>query len=350
MEIYPWQQEIWHQIQARKGNLPHALLLQGRAGIGKFAFGQLLAQGLLCESPLDSGLPCEKCAACGWFAQGSHPDYRLLEPEALSQAGDTSDDSQDSDAEGQKSTGKKASNQIKISQVRDLTDFVNLSTHRSGMRVIVIRPAEALNANTANALLKTLEEPPPHTLFLLISHQSQRLLPTIRSRCQKLDMPLPATEASINWLRSQGAVNAELCLRQAGGAPLAALDLCNEDYQQSRKTFVDQISRPKSFDPMLVAESYQKTDLPTLLNWLQKWVHDLVSLKLTGEILYHPDFANNLQLLCKSANLSELLAYQRELVATQRVIGHPLNALLLLESLFLSYANIFEAGKELTHG
>ena len=348
MLLYPWQETIWQQIQNRKANMPHAVLLQGRAGIGKFNFARTLAQGLLCESPLDSGLPCEKCGACGWFSQGNHPDYRQIEPEAMAQASEAGDDLQETDTDAQKSSGKKASSQIKVSQIRELADFVNLSTHRSGMRVILIHPAEALNINTANALLKTLEEPPPHTLFIVITHQAHRLLPTIRSRCQKLDMPLPANELAVAWLKGQGVKNPALCLAQASNAPLAALDLSVESYQGARKVFVDEISKPKQFDPLQAAENYQKEELSMVVNWLQKWVYDLISYKLTGEIQYHPDFADNLQDLSKSVNLNILLAYQRELAATQRMINHPLNPLLLLESLFLSYANIFELGA--THG
>lgn len=342
--LYPWQKNTWQQLQDRKASLPHAILLQGRAGIGKYDFARTLAQGLLCESPLDSGLPCEKCGACGWFSQGNHPDFRQIEPEALSQAAESDDETQEQDADAQKSAGKKASIQIKVSQVRELADFVNLSTHRSGMRVILLHPAEALNINTANALLKTLEEPPPHTLFILITHQSHRLLPTIRSRCQKLDMPLPENELALGWLKEQGVKNAQLCLAQASNAPLAALELSVESYQNARNAFIGEISKAKAFDPLLAAENYQKSELPVVVNWLQKWVYDLISFKLTGEIQYHPDFADNLQDLSKSVNLSILLAFQRELAATQRVINHPLNPLLMLENLFLSYASIFELG------
>ncbi|TCV90074.1 DNA polymerase III subunit delta' [Sulfurirhabdus autotrophica] len=344
MTLYSWQKEIWHRIQSRKDNLPHAILLQGRTGIGKFTFARLLAQGLLCESPLNDGLPCGQCAACGWFEQMNHPDYRLIESEALSQASGGSDDKSESSVgvDESKAAGKKASNQIKVSQVRELLDFVNLSTHRSGMRIILVHPAESLNINTANALLKILEEPPPKTLFILITHQPQRLLPTIRSRCQKLDMPLPEKSLAIDWLTGQGVDDPALCLAQAGGAPLAALELSNATYQQSRKTFVGEMSELKQFDPLAAAERYQKIELTLVMNWLQKWIYDLLSFKMAGEVLYHPDFAKNLQELAKTVNLSALLNYQRELIATQRVVNHPLNALLLLESLFLSYADIFE--------
>ena len=346
MSLYNWQKETWQRILNRKDNLPHALLLQGRTGIGKFTFAKLLAKGLLCESPLEDGLPCGQCAACGWFEQMNHPDYRLIESEALSQASSSNDEKQESaaDSDEPKSASKKASSQIKVSQVRDLLDFVNLSTHRSGMRIIVVHPAESLNINTANALLKILEEPPAHTLFILITHQPQRLLPTIRSRCQKLDMPLPEKSLAIDWLSEQGVGDPALCLAQAGGAPLAALELSSESYQQSRKAFVSEMSELKNFDPLAVAERYQKLELPLVMNWLQKWVYDLLSFRMAGEVLYHPDFAKNLQELSKNVNLLALLNYQRELIATQRVVNHPLNALLLLESLFLSYADIFEPG------
>ena len=344
MALYPWHSDVWQQLQKRRTNFPHAILLQGRAGIGKFNFARTLAQGLLCESPLASGLPCESCGACGWFAQGNHPDFRQIEPEALAQSVEASEQPKDQDIEESKSAGKKASIQIKVSQVRELADFVNLSTHRNGMRIIIIHPAEALNINTANALLKTLEEPPPGTLLILITHQAHRLLPTILSRCQKVDMPLPANELAMDWLTERGVKNAKLCLAQASNAPLAALDLSIDSYQSARKAFVADISQAKAFDPLQAAESYQKAELFLVVNWLQKWVYDLVSFKLTGEVQYHPDFADNLQDLSKSVNLSVLLDFQRELAATQRVINHPLNPLLLLESLFLSYSNIFELG------
>jgi DNA polymerase-3 subunit delta' len=177
--IYSWQNDIWRRLMSTKATLPGALLLQGRGGIGKFHLAYTLAQSLLCESPLDSGEPCEHCGSCHWFKIGGHPDFRLLEPEAQSTAAESTGETDQG-----KAADKKVSQFITVAQIRELADFVNLTTHRNGLRIILVHPAETMNVHAANALLKTLEEPPPGTLFILVSHQSQRLLPTVRSRCQ----------------------------------------------------------------------------------------------------------------------------------------------------------------------
>ena len=218
--------------------------------MGKLDFARALAQGLLCETPLPSGEGCGQCLACGWLAQGNHPDFRSVEPEALADNGD--------EGEGK---GKKPSRQILIEQVRELAGLVNLSTHRNGMRVILIHPAEAMNVNAANALLKTLEEPPPHTLIILISHHAQSLLPTVRSRCRKVDFAVPPLEQSMNWLRAQGVADPAPLLAQAGNAPLAALALAADESQEVRRGFLTQLARPQALDPLGLAEKSEKMEL-----------------------------------------------------------------------------------------
>ncbi len=152
-------------------------LLQGRAGIGKLVFAEALAASLLCESPQTDGLACGQCLSCGWLEQGNHPDFRLITPE----------DKIETDESGAEKSKKR--NHILVDQIRGIADMVGLSSHRQGMRVVLLHPAEALNLESANALLKMLEEPPAGMVFVLVSHQPQRLLPTIRSRCHKVTMP-----------------------------------------------------------------------------------------------------------------------------------------------------------------
>src|SRR5262249_31352913 len=149
---------VWEKLQARRQRLPHALLITGQRGLGKYALAKEFAAGLLCEDPGTDGRACGRCLACGWVAQGNHPDFRPLQPDALAEAENEAEDGK-----------KKASQQITIEQVRGLDDFFNIGTHRSGLRVILVYPTEAMNRNTANALLKSLEEPSPGTLFLLVS-------------------------------------------------------------------------------------------------------------------------------------------------------------------------------------
>ncbi|HUX25456.1 MAG TPA: DNA polymerase III subunit delta', partial [Burkholderiales bacterium] len=164
-----------------RDKLPHALLFHGRAGIGKLHLAQVLAQSLLCENRSDIGLACGTCPACAWFTSGNHPDFRLVQPEVLAPA------QEDGEAgEGGEEGKKKPSKQIKIEQIRALSDFLNVGSHRNGYRVVLIYPAESMNPGSANALLKSLEEPSSGVVFLLISHQPSKLLATVRSRCHAL--------------------------------------------------------------------------------------------------------------------------------------------------------------------
>ena len=202
--IYPWQTDDWSRLQQLRAHWPHALLLHGQAGIGKLRFAQHLAQGLLCESAMSNGEPCGTCAACNWFTQGNHPDYRIVLPEALAAeagfanaaaADEKAEKADKADDEGGKKT-RTPSKEIKIEQVRALLDFVGVGSHRGGQRVVVLYPVEALNVAAANALLKTLEEPPAGVVFLMVSARIDRLLPTIISRCRQWPMTTPSADAA----------------------------------------------------------------------------------------------------------------------------------------------------------
>jgi len=183
---------VWKGLLARRERLPHSLLLVGQKGLGKFELARQFAASLLCEQPQVDGLACGKCLACNWYSQGNHPDFRLLQPDALADEGEVEDGK------------KKPSQQITIDQVRGLDDFLIIGTHRAGLRIILVNPAEAMNRNTANALLKTLEEPAPATLFLLVSNEPLRLLPTIRSRCQVVPIAVPQPALAERLLAADG--------------------------------------------------------------------------------------------------------------------------------------------------
>ena len=149
--------KVWTGLQARREKLPHALLFVGQKGLGKFALARQFAASLLCEAPRSDGQACGTCLACNWYGQGNHPDFRLLQPEAM-------EDQPEAD-EGK----KKPSQQITIDQVRALDEFLNVGTHRGGLRIVIVNPTEAMNRSTAIALIKTLEQPAPSTIFLMIS-------------------------------------------------------------------------------------------------------------------------------------------------------------------------------------
>lgn len=212
--VLPWHIDAWAQIisQQRHQRLAHAYLINGLPGSGRYQFARALAARMLCTEPLgDRPSPgehettaCGRCRQCLLFNTGNHPDVLDITPD-----------------EGKKS--------IKIEQIRLISRVVNQTSNQSGaIKVIVIRPAEALGIAAANALLKNLEEPPGRTLFLLISEPGAQMLPTIRSRCQPLPLPPASTEQGMTWLSghsSAASEELESALSLASGAPLQALGL-----------------------------------------------------------------------------------------------------------------------------
>lgn len=217
--LYSWHQGLWGSLRNRfSEGLPHALLIHGPEGVGKLAFAEHLAQSMLCEGEDLAQAPCGQCAGCRWFASDSHPDYRRVEPEALVRQ--TAFESEDH-VESAPRSGKPSS-EIKIDQIRALDGFLGVVSHRAGRRVALIHPAEAMNANAANALLKALEEPPGQAHFILVSHRPARLLATVRSRCVAVPIGVPDRGVAEDWLASQGVREGSRWLAYAGGAPVRA--------------------------------------------------------------------------------------------------------------------------------
>ena len=203
----PWLQRYGQQMAAAlaQGTLAHAWLLQGTQGIGKHLLAEHLAQLMLCAAP-QHDQPCGHCRSCQLIAAGTHPDKIMLEQE-------------------------EAGKPIKIDAVRDLVTQLQLTPQVAKRKIVLIDPAEAMNVNAANALLKTLEEPPGAAILLLISHAPGRLLATIRSRCQKLQIAPPAQASLETWLQEQtgkGADEVRATLLQ-NTAPLAAYAAMTEE-------------------------------------------------------------------------------------------------------------------------
>lgn len=314
--------------------LPHALLLYGRQGVGKLAFAQALAYALLCERPNEDGFACGTCLSCGWLAQGSHPDFRLIEPE------DRTDNEHEASGEDASVKAKKKSRFIVVDQIRSLGDVVGLSAHRHGLRVIVLHPAESLNPNAANALLKMLEEPPPAVLFILITHQLQRLLPTIRSRCHKIAMPVPAKRDSEAWLAEQGIAAPAFSLAFAGGAPLTALEADSAAVREEVESLTIHLAQGARIDPLAVG--WGRGDYATAIDILQKWSYDLMSARLSGQVRYYPERLSSLQAMAKSVDLRHLLEFHNKLAGARSQTAHSLNTELQLEALLLHYAQLFQ--------
>jgi DNA polymerase-3 subunit delta' len=336
--MYPWQQAAWTQLQQMRERLPHAILFYGPAGIGKADFMETFAQALLCENVRPDGHACGACASCGWFAQNNHPDYRRVRPEALEDEPGGEAEEGAEPASKSKST-KAPSKEIKIEQVRGLADFMNISTHRQGLRVVVLYPAESLNMPASNALLKTLEEPPPGTVFLLASNSLDRLLPTILSRCRKFALPMPGHDEALAWLKEQGVQDADSWLREQGGAPLAALAEAEAGSREDMEALLHFLANPAVDGALRAAEKLSKASLPALVAWQQRWLYDVMSVKLSGRIRYYPRYQRELAALAgrvQTANLNRAIKAAGE---RRAVADHPLSAKLFVEDMLLEYTS-----------
>lgn len=335
MHLYPWQVDSAQRLLSLRSQLPHAILLHGRAGLGKYALAQAFAQLLLCENKTaETGEPeraCGVCSSCHWFALGNHPDLHLLQPSVLDEADDAG-------------TERKKSAWISVEQVRHAIDFLQLSSHRNGLRIVLINPAETMNAAAANALLKTLEEPPEQTLLILVSHHASRLLPTILSRCHSLRVSLPEVPVALSWLAAQGVADAALCLGLAAGSPLLAATLSDDEYQTNRRILLTDLSAARQTPVFIMAERYAKlavTDFSQLLQWLQQWMHDLHCVQAADQVYYHQDYGEQLHSLASRVNLSRLLLFEQRLLRARQAVAHTLNIQMVLEDILLEYAGMF---------
>jgi DNA polymerase III subunit delta' len=328
MIAFPWHRGELSRLLADRARIPHALLVHGSAGIGKVEFARALAASVLCETPCE-GIACGTCASCHWYSQGNHPDFREIVPEASLEE----EEGEDAGAK----PDKAKSLVIKIEQVRAVADFMALTTHRAGYRVLLIHPAEAMHPAAANALLKTLEEPPAHTLIVLVSDQPARLLATIRSRCRMLSLGAPPREEALEWLRAQGVAAPEIALAGAGGAPLLARDLAEPPEAELRRRVLAELSRPGGADPVQFAVGMEKASVERFIYWMQTWVHDLLRVRLAGEARHHGDLGPALKARAQSADVEGLFALERELVDARRLASHPLNPRLVAEHLLMAY-------------
>ena len=360
----PWQDADWRDIlsRVRAGRLPHGLLLAGPAGIGKVAFGERLAHWLLCESAERADHPCGQCAACHLWAAGTHPDFYRVRPELLALAegaaaeAETDADAGDAGGDDSVSSKKKASREVTVDQIRRLTQRLQLGAMRGGMRVALIYPADAMNAIAANALLKTLEEPWPGVVFILCSDHAHQLLPTIVSRCHRIDMPVPPSALARAWLHARAP---ELVDRLAlvGGAPLALLRAAGTDHWRTHDAFIEALKRGSALDPIGVARvldaDIKKADreaqggqprscaLSDIVTWLQRWLADAVGLRLSGALRYYPKEREALERLGQRGTI-ELFALAKWLTTARLQADHPVNIQLFLEDVLLRYRALFD--------
>ncbi len=366
--IPPWLQPIWDSLDFDR--TPHAILLHGQSGIGKFAFAMELAKGLLCETT-GSHRPCNHCEACHWFSTGNHPDFIALVPEThrklLPQADFENDEapkrskSSKEDAETD-SNEKKEKKNISIEETRSAIESLSIGSHRGGNRVILIYPLELLRPDSANTLLKSLEEPPANTIFLLLADRVERVLPTIRSRCRLLAAPRPDRAVGLSWLKGKVTAISNLKLTDAeietafdeqGGAPFAVFDFIvarrNKDDKDeltlsiaASRILLQAMAQGGHLPWLETAEKIHKAHLAYLLATMQRWIADLQAVSRSGFPRYYPRHLSTLQNLSQQANELKLLAFWKSLLQARRAENHPLANRIQLEALLSQYQQVFE--------
>lgn len=320
--IYPWHQANWLDLMKQWHSKPNAWLITGKALTGKTAFAEHLAKALLCEQPLPEQQPCGQCPSCHLMSQHSHPDFKLLTP---------------FEEEGE-SNAKKL-RQIKIDDVREALSFIQLTSHRGGMRILLINPAETLNTQAANALLKALEEPPEGVLFILVCHNKDKLLPTIKSRCRQLPLSPPTPEVALAYLQAQGTEHAEALLAFNHGAPLFTAE---PEHEAMRSELLNLLSQARLIACLDYAAKFdqKKWPLSLFLNWLQKWCLDIAQLQQASTLSFYPEHQQALQKLANQVDPLKLFAYLDGLNGLAPYGQHTLNVKLQLESLLIDYLKL----------
>ena len=326
LDIYPWQYEQMQRLSSmcQQKRLPHALLFSGLEGIGLKQFTLSFAMKILCISKDNqSKVACGKCKSCELFKAKSNPDLKLILPEEK---------------------GKL----IKVDQVRELIDYVSFKSFLGGIKIVIINPADAMNRSTANALLKTLEEPPTQSMLILLTHRPSILPVTIRSRCQKINFKPTYDKAANDWLDinlKNPQLSSDLLLRLARGGPLKVIELMNEDYLSSRHGLLEDLDilDKQNIDPLKIVARWQNLGAENTVSWLIQIINDLVRLKLCPDkaTIMNLDLREDLQGLTNTLDLLKLMRGYDFILLKYKELKGPMNynSSSILEEIALFWKN-----------
>jgi len=287
--LLPWHAEATTQLRQAWSaeRLPHAILVQGADGLGKRSFAAWLAAAVLCEKSDGSELnACGTCASCALIKAGSHPDLHWIAPEEDKQ-------------------------QLSVDQVRATCEKLSKTSFRQGYKVAILEPAHQMTPGAANSVLKTLEEPSPGSLLVLLTSRPSGLLPTVRSRCQKLTIARPSKAEAMQWLQQEtGKTVSPALLEFSGGAPLRALEYADGRFdalnQHMQKSLRDLLSGDA--DVTQVATEWEKDTLIDRLIWLDLWLSAVARVAIAGtdERVTFPGGPAHLPSLPRTLNISAL--------------------------------------------
>lgn len=316
ISYYPWQAASWSALieQAARNRLAHAYLLIGPEGTGRLGFARYLAQWLFCESvdKTQTKEACQQCRSCQLWLSSNHPDFFEVTPELPSKI-------------------------IKVDAIRALSSRINQTSNQAGSkRVIIIHPAEAMATAAANALLKSLEEPPEGVVFLLVANVDASLLPTVRSRCQPVNLPLPDADAAMDYLKSASTTEdhevLQVALKLAANRPMRALAMADAGVSawfSTIQTLISQMEAGKTLS-MEVAKQCEQQPSQYAIPLLQQLVLDKVRhrAKASDHSQYqahsmvwqkvYQALAAAQQELASTANINPLMTYEYLFTLWQR--------------------------------
>lgn len=330
--------------EALAGQRGHALLVHGSEGVGALHFALALAQAALCEAPLPgppdaraapaaARWPCGRCGSCRLVQGRLHPDLLVLMPEERRRQHDWPWPGDRTDAADEK---RKPSRQIRIDEVRSVTDWAFKTSARGRGKQVVLHPADALNLQSANALLKTLEEPPAGTRLVLVCADPALLLPTVRSRCQHLRLPTPTAAVAVPWLAARGLPQPQTLLAACSGRPLDVLALSAAGIDAQAWSRV----------PAAVAAGQAAAlagwPVPLWLEALLKLCHDALALEAGAGPRFFP--ADSLPAPGGAQRRAALWDWYGRLQRVARHDEHPWNEPLLLDSLLAAGRAAFGTG------
>ncbi len=305
--------------------LPHAIVLQGVRGLGKEHFAGALTEFVLCRASDPGGRPCGDCRACTLNHAGTHPDAIWVHP-----------------AEDKTTIG--------VDQIRVLGERLALASFLGGYKVAVLSPAERMTVNAANSLLKTLEEPPPSTLLILVHGGARRLPATVISRCQRLAFAVPSRHQAHRWLEDLSpGQDWEALLAFAGGAPLRAQELARQGFAGLDEELAGDLVAIASggADAVQVAAAWanKKNDLELRLDWLEATCIALIRIKSAPGGMGAGEMRTmHLHGLAESLDLGALFLYLDRVGEARRFAEGGANRQLLLESLLLPWVEQLDSG------
>ena len=329
--LAPW---IARQLQALLAQRGHAWLLQGPSGLGQFELALALVRAWLCDQPGVEGA-CGQCPSCHGIDVHTHPDLVVLMPETEMLArGWPLPEKAQAEIDDKK---RKPSREIRVDAMREAIEFAQRTSGRGRGKAVLVYPAERMNAVTANALLKTLEEPPGDARFVLATDAAHLLLPTIRSRCLSHTLAWPPADEALAWLATQGLAGpqAAALLQAAGGRPAEALALAEGK---------DSARRWSQLAPALArgdVAALADLPLPEAVARLQKLCHDLLALQVGAA----PRFFAPADLPRQPLSLLALTRWWQQLAQSARTAEHPLNAGLATEFLVSSARQALNSGR-----